>query len=185
MRKDSALCEGRTGGFAFAVRIASHTLCMLKQSSQAKIGNGDPMPLPEIEQHTVAKLLGGFCDMREPADVRDQVNLCHKITGSKVILIESRPYWDPTKWSEMPTAQFSIVVQPRSGRCMPTTGMGGVCPRCSSLGMSQRHDFRESEGDAQPMKLYFSTPYAAAVMHKIMGSPFLPRVGWPRKESII
>jgi hypothetical protein len=65
------------------------------------------MPLPEIEQHRVAKLLNAFCEKRIPPHLRDQIKLAYKITGSKVILIESRPcYDDPTKWSEMPIAQF-------------------------------------------------------------------------------
>lgn len=65
------------------------------------------MPLPEIEQHRVAKLLDAYCEKRIPPHVRDQIKLFYKITGNKVILIESRPHYDDqTSWYEMPIAQF-------------------------------------------------------------------------------
>lgn len=65
------------------------------------------MPLPEIEQHRVDKLLKDFCDRRVPLRVRDDVELTYKIIGKKVILIETRPYFDdPSQWSEVPIAQF-------------------------------------------------------------------------------
>lgn len=65
------------------------------------------MPLPEIELFRVNKLFTQFCDNRIPPEIRDQIKLLFKINGNKVILIESRPYYnDPTKWTEMPIAQF-------------------------------------------------------------------------------
>lgn len=65
------------------------------------------MSLPEIEQHRVGKLLGRFCEERIPPHARDQIKLLFIIKGNKVILIESRPYFDdPDQWSEMPVAQF-------------------------------------------------------------------------------
>jgi len=65
------------------------------------------MPLPETEQHRVNKLFKAFCEKRVPPHARDQVTLVYKVTGSKVILIESRPHFqDPSIWSEMPIAQF-------------------------------------------------------------------------------
>lgn len=65
------------------------------------------MALPEIELHRVNKLLTQFCEQHIPPDVRDRIKLFYTIKGNKVILIESRPYFDdPTKWTEMPVAQF-------------------------------------------------------------------------------
>lgn len=65
------------------------------------------MALPEIELHRVEKLLGAFCDQRIRPHVKHLVKLIYKISGNKVILIETRPYhFDPTKWTEMPIAQF-------------------------------------------------------------------------------
>ena len=65
------------------------------------------MPLPETEQHRVQKLFQAFCEKRVPPHARDKIKLIYKVTGNKVVLIESRPYFDdPTRWSEMPIAQF-------------------------------------------------------------------------------
>jgi hypothetical protein len=68
------------------------------------------MALPEIELHRVNKLLTKFCEQRVPPEVRDQIKILFTIKGNKVILVESRPYYnDPTKWSEMPVAQFEYT----------------------------------------------------------------------------
>jgi len=65
------------------------------------------MSLPELELHRVDKLFNQFCNQRIPLEVRDQIKLLFNIKGNKVILIESRPYYDdPSKWTEMPVAQF-------------------------------------------------------------------------------
>jgi len=65
------------------------------------------MPLPEIEQHRVDKLLSDFCDKRVLPHARDQVRMIYKVTGSKAILIESRPFLqNPSVWTETPIAQF-------------------------------------------------------------------------------
>jgi len=65
------------------------------------------MPLPEIEQHRAHKLLTAFCDKRVPLPDRDQVKMIYKVTGSKVILAESRPdFQNPSFWINIPIAQF-------------------------------------------------------------------------------
>lgn len=70
------------------------------------------MPLPEIEQHRVDKLLTAFCDKRVPLHVRDEVKLTYKISGNKVFLIETRPYFDdPSRWTEMYISQFQYKVE--------------------------------------------------------------------------
>ena len=73
------------------------------------------MPLPEIEQHRVDKLLRAFCENRVPPHARDQVKMIYKVTGSKVILIETRPYFkDPAIWTEMPIAQLEYSAATKS-----------------------------------------------------------------------
>lgn len=65
------------------------------------------MALSEIELHRVNKLFTSFCEQRIPPEVRNEIKLLFTVKGNKVILVESRPYFDdPTKWSEMPVAQF-------------------------------------------------------------------------------
>lgn len=65
------------------------------------------MSLPEIELHRVNRLFSQYCEQRIPLDARDQIKLLYRIEGNKVILVESRPYYDdPAKWTEMPIAQF-------------------------------------------------------------------------------
>ena len=69
------------------------------------------MSLPEAEQRRAERLFKDFCEKRIPPRARDQVRMLYRITGRKVILIESRPYYaDPTKWSEMPIAQFEYDI---------------------------------------------------------------------------
>ncbi|WP_437178211.1 DUF3024 domain-containing protein [Geomonas subterranea] len=73
------------------------------------------MPLPDIEQHRADKLLTTFCDKRVPPHARGHVKMTYKLTGNKAILIESRPYYDdPTKWTEMPIAQFEYSATSKS-----------------------------------------------------------------------
>jgi len=65
------------------------------------------MPLPEIEQHRVKKLLSAFIEKRVPPHIRDQVKEVCKAIDNRVTLSECRPYYnDPSTWTEMPIAQF-------------------------------------------------------------------------------
>ena len=65
------------------------------------------MALPETELHRVNKLFTKFCEDRIPPDVRNEIRLLFNIKVNKVILIESRPYYNyPSSWTEMPIAQF-------------------------------------------------------------------------------
>lgn len=65
------------------------------------------MPLPEFTRKLIETKLDEYCAGKIPAHARDQVRLSYKITGSKVILIESRPfYFDPNTWTETPLGQF-------------------------------------------------------------------------------
>ena len=73
------------------------------------------MPLPEIEQHRVDKLLTAFCDRRVSLRVKDDVKLAYKIIGKKVFMIETIPYFDhPSRWTEMPIAQFEYNVEAKT-----------------------------------------------------------------------
>jgi hypothetical protein len=65
------------------------------------------MPLPEFTIRLVETKLTEYCDQKIPINVRDQVKLIHKITGNKVTLIETRPFYcEPSTWTETPIAQF-------------------------------------------------------------------------------
>ena len=65
------------------------------------------MALSETEKFRAEKLLTAFCERRIPPHVRDQIRLLYHVRGNKVVLIESRPvYDDPSRWTEMPVAQF-------------------------------------------------------------------------------
>ena len=65
------------------------------------------MPLPEFTIRLVETTLAEYCDQKIPIHVRDQVKLIHKVTGNKVTLMETRPFYcDPLTWTETPIAQF-------------------------------------------------------------------------------
>lgn len=73
------------------------------------------MALPELEHHRVEKLLSKFCEQRIPPELRDEIKMIYRIFGNKVVLIESRPYFDdPTKWTEVPIAQFEYSTTAKS-----------------------------------------------------------------------
>lgn len=73
------------------------------------------MAIPEIEMYRVNKLFSQYCEQRIPPHARGQVKLIYQIKGNKVALIEARPYYDdPTKWTEMPIAQFEYSVTTKS-----------------------------------------------------------------------
>jgi len=65
------------------------------------------MPLPEFTKKLIETKLTEYCERRIPLHIRDQVKLIYKITGYKVNLVETRPYYkDPSVWTETPIAQF-------------------------------------------------------------------------------
>ncbi len=65
------------------------------------------MALPEFTKRLIEAKLSVYCLNRIPEHAHDQVKLVHRISGNKVTLIETRPYYrDPSIWTEMPIAQF-------------------------------------------------------------------------------
>ena len=65
------------------------------------------MPLPEFTKKLIEIKLAEYCDQKIPLHIRDKVKLIYKITGNKVTLIETRPFYcDPSIWTETPIAQF-------------------------------------------------------------------------------
>ena len=65
------------------------------------------MPLAEIEQHRVDKLLSDLITRKAPAFTKAQIRITTTTRGNKVTLIEERPYFqDPTRWTEHKIAQF-------------------------------------------------------------------------------
>jgi hypothetical protein len=85
------------------------------------------MALPEFEKHRVDKLLGQYCEQRIPINARHQIKLFYNIEGNKVILIQSRPCFDdPTKWTEMPVAQFEYRDTTKNW-CLFAYGRNSIC----------------------------------------------------------
>lgn len=66
------------------------------------------MPIDPNLKAQVTKILEDYCERKVPLRVRAQVRLIHRWRGTKVVLIEVRPYWkDPSApWVESPVAQF-------------------------------------------------------------------------------
>lgn len=72
------------------------------------------MPLSELTQKQVEKILDAFCDRRVPIHVRDKVQLKYSFRANTVSLYEERPVWnDPTRKTEGMVAQFRFDVQSR------------------------------------------------------------------------
>jgi len=65
------------------------------------------MPLPEFTKKLIETKFTGYCDRRIPLHARDKIRLLYNITGDRVTLIETRPYYmNPSIWTETPIAQF-------------------------------------------------------------------------------
>ena len=65
------------------------------------------MPLSEFTKKLIETRLAEYCDRKIPIHVRDRVKLIYRIIGTKVTLIETRPYhMNPSVWTETPIAQF-------------------------------------------------------------------------------
>jgi hypothetical protein len=65
------------------------------------------MPLSEFTIRLIETKLTEYCNKKIPIHARDQVKLIYKITGNKVIIVETRPYhMNPSVWTETLIAQF-------------------------------------------------------------------------------
>lgn len=65
------------------------------------------MSLPEFTKKLIEEKLTKYCESRIPAQVRNKVKLTFDISGNKVTLIETRPYFkDSSIWTKTPMAQF-------------------------------------------------------------------------------
>jgi hypothetical protein len=53
---------------------------------------------------TVDRELTAYCEKKVPLRVRDKVRLVHRWIGTKVMLIEQRPYWKDASvpWIDSP-----------------------------------------------------------------------------------
>lgn len=72
------------------------------------------MPLPEFTKKLIETRLADYCNCKIPAHARDKVRLIHKVTGNKVTLLETRPFYcDPLTWTETPIAQFRFDLKTR------------------------------------------------------------------------
>ncbi len=64
------------------------------------------MPLPELVKRLVELKLTKYCESKFPPEVRDQIRLSYKVYGNSVFLIESRPSFLGSNWTEMKIAKF-------------------------------------------------------------------------------
>jgi hypothetical protein len=66
------------------------------------------MPIDPNLKAQVTKVLEDYCEKKVPMRVREKVRLVHRWRGTKVMLVEERPYWkdDTAPWIESPVAQF-------------------------------------------------------------------------------
>jgi len=72
------------------------------------------MALPERERESVDHLLAELCGHRIALYREEQVELKYVVSGNKVTLVESRPFFvDPRVWNHIKVAQFEF--SPLSG----------------------------------------------------------------------
>jgi hypothetical protein len=65
------------------------------------------MALPASVKEQAEKLVGTYCEKRNPAHVRDQMRLSFSVRGSSITLFDERPsYLDEKVWIKMSVAQF-------------------------------------------------------------------------------
>ena len=69
------------------------------------------MALTEIELKRCEKALAAFMKRRRPpVRLRDQLDICYRISGQSIDIFESRPDWrDRSKKSETPVARLTFV----------------------------------------------------------------------------
>ena len=64
------------------------------------------MAIRELDRKRIERELTAYCD-RIPQHVRHQLRNGFRISGSDVVLFETRPVWDnPKEWIEHPVAKF-------------------------------------------------------------------------------
>lgn len=68
------------------------------------------MAFSEFELKKIEKLIGGLCQRRSPAHLRDELRLEYKIKGHDIVIYERRPRWDDrTIMAETPVAKIKLV----------------------------------------------------------------------------
>lgn len=71
------------------------------------------MPIPELEQAMVNRLLDAFCE-KVPAAIRHQLSYAYRVERTTVLLLERRPHFrDKSRTTEMVIAKF--VYSPKIG----------------------------------------------------------------------
>ena len=75
------------------------------------------MPLTDLQQAHVDKLLSTYCAKRVPPQERSRVRVDYRIEGNAVILYEERPSFSPPyEWQAMVVAKFTYVGTRREWR---------------------------------------------------------------------
>ncbi len=68
------------------------------------------MAFNDIEQHKIKKAVGGLCEKRTPAHLKDQLRFEHEIEGQNVIVYEVRPaFRREGEFTKMPLAKLTYV----------------------------------------------------------------------------
>ncbi len=68
------------------------------------------MAFSELELKKIDKLVGGMCQERIPAHIRNELELIYRVKGHDVTILEKRPDWqDPRITIEIPVAKLKYV----------------------------------------------------------------------------
>ena len=113
------------------------------------------MAFSEEQFREIRREVGGFCDLRVPLHVRDQVRLLYKIDGLSVIIVESRPgYRDPSQWTDLDVAKLRYVIASNEWR-LHWKRANGKWWRYDPLTRSTRLDALVREIDADEYGCFF------------------------------
>lgn len=68
------------------------------------------MAFSDIELQRIKREVGGLCEKRSPAHLKNKLRIEYKIEGQSVILYEVRPQWDDPKiFRDHPFAKITFV----------------------------------------------------------------------------
>jgi len=60
----------------------------------------------------IHRVVGGLCRRRAPDEFKDQIRLGYVIENNQIVIIEARPFRDPTsEWLEMEIAKLRYIAQ--------------------------------------------------------------------------
>src|SRR6266568_8539521 len=69
-----------------------------------------PMAFSDQQLKQIERQVGGLCERRSPAHVRDKFRLRYEVNNHHVFVREARPEWhDPSEWIESDVAKLRYV----------------------------------------------------------------------------